>query len=68
MSSQPDSIIRPKDQELYLPATGTWPASRYLLDGKSQDAIRLAEACGRPLLVRGLPGTGKSDLARTAAE
>ncbi len=58
----------PKAEKLFLPATGTWPASRYLLDGLSQDAIRLAEACGRPLLVRGLPGTGKSDLARAAAE
>jgi MoxR-like ATPase len=58
----------PKPVELYLPATGTWSESRYLLDGKSQDAIKLAEACGRPLLVRGLPGTGKSDLARAAAE
>lgn len=67
MSSQ-TTPEHPKEQQLYLPKTGTWPASRYLLDGKSQDAIRLAEACGRPLLVRGLPGTGKSDLARAAAE
>jgi MoxR-like ATPase len=58
----------PKDKELFLPATGTWLASWYLLEGKFQDAIQLAEACGRPLLVRGLPGTGKSDLARAAAE
>ncbi len=58
----------PEDKKLYLPATGTWSASHYLLDGKSQDAIALAQASGRPLLVRGLPGTGKSDLARAAAE
>lgn len=55
-------------KSLYLPATGTWPASWYLLDGESRDAIEFAVACGRPLLVRGLPGTGKSDLARAAAE
>lgn len=56
------------DKSVYLPATGTWPSARYLLDSRSQDAIALAVACGRPLLVRGLPGTGKSDLARAAAE
>lgn len=67
MSTQ-TTIDPPKEEKLYLPSTGTWTASRYLLDGKSQDAIRLAEACGRPLLVRGLPGTGKSNLARAAAE
>lgn len=58
----------PQDLALDLPATGTWPKAGYLLDGRSQDAIALAVACGRPLLVRGLPGTGKSDLARAAAE
>lgn len=63
-----DQIQRPSAQRFYLPATGTWPASWYWLDGKSQDAIDLAVASGRPLLVRGLPGTGKSDLARAAAE
>ena len=58
----------PEAKQFYLPATGTWQESWYWLDGKSQDAIDLAVASGRPLLVRGLPGTGKSDLARAAAE
>lgn len=58
----------PAAQQFYLPAVGTWPQSWYWLNGKSQDAIDLAVASGRPLLVRGLPGTGKSDLARAAAE
>ncbi len=58
----------PAEKKLYLPAVGTWQESWYWLDGKSQDAIDLAVASGRPLLVRGLPGTGKSDLARAAAE
>ncbi len=58
----------PSEKEVYLPTIGTWSSAWYLLDGKSQDAISLAVASGRPLLVRGLPGTGKSDLARAAAE
>ncbi len=58
----------PPEKEIYLPTIGTWSSAWYLLDGKSQDAISLAVASGRPLLVRGLPGTGKSDLARAAAE
>lgn len=58
----------PIESPLYLPATGSWPQSWYLLDQRTKDAIALAEACGRPLLVRGQPGTGKSDLARAAAE
>jgi MoxR-like ATPase len=65
----PTEVLMPAtDKSVYLPPTGTWPEAWYLLDGKSQDAIALAVACGRPLLVRGLPGTGKSDLARAAAE
>ena len=60
--------LHPQELAFYLPATGSWSTSWYLLDGKAQDAIKLAEACGRPLLVRGLPGNGKSDLARAAAE
>ncbi|SNX59643.1 ATPase family associated with various cellular activities (AAA) [Nitrosomonas ureae] len=58
----------PLAKQLYLPTVGTWQESWYWLDGKSQDAIDLAVASGRPLLARGLPGTGKSDLARAAAE
>ena len=68
MNTTTDAPIHPVDQEVYLPAIGTWRADWYLLDGKSQDAIALAVASGRPLLVRGLPGTGKSDLARAAGE
>lgn len=63
-----DQPQHPPAQSFYLPAAGTWQESWYWLDGKSQDAIDLAVASGRPLLARGLPGTGKSDLARAAAE
>ena len=67
MTQQPQPP-QPNDQQIYLPKTGSWPQSWYWLDGRAQDAIALALACGRPLLVRGQPGTGKSDLARAVAE
>lgn len=53
--------------ELDLPAIGAWPASRHCFDGEQVRALRAAEAAGRPLLVRGDPGTGKSQLAHAAA-
>lgn len=68
MDNRYQNMSHPPEKEIFLPAIGTWSQSWYLLDGRSQDAIRLAVASGRPLLVRGLPGTGKSDLARAAAE
>ena len=68
MNTLTDSPKHPPEKEIYLPDIGSWPKAWYLLDGKSKDAIDLAVASGRPLLVRGLPGTGKSDLARAAAE
>ncbi len=51
-----------------LPARGSWPATRHEFDEESADAILMAWAAERPLLVRGEPGTGKSQLARAAAE
>jgi MoxR-like ATPase len=50
-----------------LPAIGTWRKSVHVFDERSAQAIRAALASGRPLLVRGEPGTGKSQLARAAA-
>lgn len=52
---------------LPLPAVGTWPESQHLFDMESVWAIRTALATGRPLLLRGKPGMGKSQLARAAA-
>lgn len=46
---------------------GAWPATRHLFDEDSVWAIRAALATGRPLLLRGEPGIGKSQLARAAA-
>jgi len=54
-------------KEIELPATGSWPASRHRFDDEQVRALRAAEAAGRPLLVRGDPGTGKSQLAHAAA-
>ncbi|MBK8256824.1 MAG: MoxR family ATPase [Polyangiaceae bacterium] len=51
-----------------LPERGGVPASAHILDQESIDAVNAALATGRPLLVRGEPGTGKSQLARAAAE
>lgn len=52
---------------LDLPAVGTWPASRHLFDEATVWAVRAALATGRPLLLRGKPGMGKSQLARAVA-
>jgi MoxR-like ATPase len=57
----------PVDTPVPLLATGTWPASVHRFDAQSCAALRAAEAAGRPLLIRGEPGTGKSQTARAAA-
>jgi MoxR-like ATPase len=59
-----DTVI---DAPVLLPPTGTWPASVHVFDARSVHAVNAAMAAGRPLLVRGEPGTGKSQLARAAA-
>ncbi|WP_295393645.1 MoxR family ATPase [uncultured Thiodictyon sp.] len=56
------------DQPIKLPRCGTWPASVHLFDQPSADAVLAALAAERPLLVRGEPGVGKSQLARAAAQ
>jgi MoxR-like ATPase len=44
------------------------PASVHVIDRRSILAVEASMAAGRPLLVRGEPGTGKSQLARAVAE
>ena len=51
-----------------IPAFGTWPEAKHRFDKESVWAIRSALAAGRPLLLRGEPGIGKSQLARAAAK
>ncbi|GAB4201461.1 MAG: hypothetical protein Tsb002_38070 [Wenzhouxiangellaceae bacterium] len=57
---------QPKESFL-LPETGSWPETKHLMELRSAEAILAALASGRPLLVRGEPGVGKSQLARAAA-
>ena len=58
----------PINAPISLPACGTWPESVHLFDQQSADAVLAALAAERPLLVRGEPGAGKSQLARAAAQ
>jgi len=58
----------PSDRPISLPPRGTWPPSVHRFDADTAAALRAAEAAQRPLLIRGDPGTGKSQTARAAAE
>lgn len=55
-------------QSVSLPALGHLPPHRHLFEAREVWALRAALGARRPLLVRGEPGTGKSELARAAAE
>lgn len=55
-------------EEIPLPPRQGMEASVHVIDRRSILALESAMATGRPLLVRGVPGTGKSQLARAAAE
>lgn len=50
-----------------LPKGDDFEASHHLWSQAELDALALAHAARRPLLVRGEPGSGKSQLARAAA-
>ncbi len=51
-----------------LPSLGHLPALHHIFESKDVWAIWAAMGARRPLLVRGEPGTGKSQLARAAAQ
>ena len=55
------------DTRLHLPATATFGEAGHLWRQEEIDALILAVAARRPLLVRGEAGSGKSQLARAAA-
>lgn len=58
----------PIDEPFTLDPCGSWPETQHVFDEESVYAIRMALAAERPLLLRGDPGTGKSQLARAAAQ
>lgn len=55
------------ESELELARTDRFPAAGHLWDQREIDALILAWAARRPLLVRGEAGSGKSQIARAAA-
>ena len=57
----------PHDKAITLAAIGTWPATQHVFEKQSINAIETAYLAGRPLLIRGETGSGKSQLARAVA-
>ncbi|WP_339138339.1 MAG: AAA family ATPase [Candidatus Electrothrix sp. GW3-4] len=55
-------------QRIKLNRCQSWDESFHIFDEESAFAIEMALATGRPLLVRGEPGSGKSQLAQAAAQ
>lgn len=62
----PDSPYKGIDTK--LPEQGTWPAEPHHVSYDEMTTLIAALGAGRPLLVRGEPGVGKSHFARAAAE
>lgn len=50
-----------------LPPSGSWPGAVHEWDRESILAVNTALTARRPLLIRGEPGVGKSQIARAAA-
>lgn len=63
----PIDIANYAETVLPIPAANRLPKTSHRLDAPSLHAINAAVAAERPLLLRGEPGTGKSQLARAAA-
>lgn len=57
----------PQDKVITLPALGTWPATKHIFEEESINAVTTAYYAGRPLLIRGETGSGKSQLARAVS-
>ena len=55
------------EEPIDLPEQDSWPETYHRFNQESVWAIQTALAVGRPLLLRGEPGIGKSQLARAAA-
>src|SRR3982751_5886220 len=65
----PDVEVQPFDEERTLRRGDASPITGYVYDqdGRIALAVNVALAIGRPLLVRGKPGAGKSSLASDVA-
>lgn len=63
----PLELAAPGARALPLPQLKHWPDSAHVFDERSLRAVHTALASGRPLLLRGEPGSGKSQLARAIA-
>ncbi len=50
-----------------IPQMASWPETRHQFEPEHILALQAAQATGRPLLIRGEAGTGKSQLAHAAA-
>lgn len=61
------TTLVPPAEPLVLPERGLVPRRVHVFDRDSVDAVNAALGARRPLLVRGEPGTGKSQLAHAAA-
>ncbi|MBK7846786.1 MAG: hypothetical protein IPJ73_05340 [Zoogloea sp.] len=52
--------VLPVDAPFDLNPIGSWPSSRHVFDQTSADAILMAWAAERPLLVRGSPAPARA--------
>lgn len=61
-------ITKKANECIGLRPSGSWPETVHEFEEKSIHAVNAALTAERPLLVRGEPGSGKSQLARAAAQ
>jgi MoxR-like ATPase len=60
-------LAKKPNEEITLPPQGAFQKTAHVFEEEAILAVNTALAARRPLLVRGEPGTGKSQLARAAA-
>ncbi len=56
------------NQKIHLNSIGSWPDAAHIFDEEHMKAVVAAWHAGRPLLVKGEAGVGKSQLARAVAQ
>lgn len=61
-------LLKDPHQPIELPQSGSLPREWHVFEPQTIAAVNAALAARRPLLVRGEPGVGKSQLARAAAQ